>query len=257
MKKLLALLLAAVMCLSLVACGGETDAPSTNEGGVTDAPSTNEGNGNSSNAEKAIIGAWNMGEYDVFVFSEDGKVARGDEEYDWWYDKETERYFLSVNGVTLSFVIEEDENGRFFDVDGERLYYLENYDPEAMEAEKIAGIVEGKTELIVGNSYTSENGVTFTLDKAEITGEETECMFNLYFTYEGSLDLGQADYESFTHWSSFGLAHQTNGSEGNTHRHAGGFEEMADLEKDREEYGFLCFTINGAEYFVSIDTFFE
>ena len=69
MKKVISLLLALVMCLSLCACGGGTDTASTNEV-----------NGNSSSAEKAIIGAWNMGEYDVFVFSEDGKVARGDAE---------------------------------------------------------------------------------------------------------------------------------------------------------------------------------
>ena len=95
MKKTLSLILALAMCLSLCACGG-ADTPSTNE----------VNNNNSSNAEKAIIGAWNMGEYDVFVFSEDGKVARGEAQYDWWYDKETERYFLSVNGITLSFVID-------------------------------------------------------------------------------------------------------------------------------------------------------
>ena len=235
MKKAFSLILALVLCLSLCAC----DTPS--------------------GAEKAVIGAWIMdGEYDVFVFSEDGKVVvRETEEYDWWYDKDAGRYCISFYGLTYTFVIEENEKGRYFDVDGERLYYVENYDPEAMEAEKIASIKEGKTELIVGNSYTSENGVIFTFDKAEITGEETDCLFNPYFTHDGSLDLGQADYESFTHWSGFGLAHQPNGSEGSTHRYAGGFEEMANLQKDREKYGFLCFTIDGTEYFVSIDAFFE
>ena len=246
MKKALSLFLVLVMCLSLCACGGGADTPSTNE----------VNNNNSSNAEKAIIGAWNMGEYDVFVFSEDGKVARGDAQYDWWYDKETERYFLSVNGITLSFVIEEDENGRFFSVDGERLSYVEKYYPEAMEAEKIASIIEGKTELVVGNTYTTKDGIEFRFEKAEITGEETNCLFNLYFSYEGSLDVGQADYTSASHWSGFGLAKQDNGSEGNTRRFAGGFEDRASLEADSNRYGFLCFTINGEAYYVQIEAFF-
>lgn len=235
MKKLIAFLLVAVMCLSLVACDG-----------------------GKSSAEKEILGAWKReGNYDVLVFSDDGKITRGDEEMDWWYDKEAERYSLSYYGMTYTFVIEEDENGRFFAVDGMNYYYVENYNAEAMEAEKIASITEGKTELVVGNSYTSANGIAFTFDKAEITGEDTDCQFNLYLTYEGDLDVGQGDYESFTHWSGFGLGEQSNGSEGNTHRYTGGFEKMANLEKDREEYGFLCFTIDGAEYFVSIDAFFE
>ena len=234
MKKLIALLLTAVMCMSLAACGG-----------------------NGASAEKAMIGAWNMGEYDVFVFSEDGKVARGDEEYDWWYDKETERYFLSIDGITLSFVIEEDENGRFFDVDGERLYYFENYDPAALEAEYIVSLTEGKTELVVGNTYTTESGVEFTFEKAEIAGEDTDCKFNLYLTYEGYLDIEQGDYESFSGWHGFGWGRPADEEEGNTHRYIGPSMEMSRLEKDREKYGILSFTIEGTAYYVSINTFFE
>ena len=237
MKKLIALLLIGVLCLSLVACGDGAE---------------------EATAPKSILGAWKDAKsYDILVFSADGKITRGDETLDWWYDEGAERYGLSYYGLTYTFVIETDENGRFFAIEGVHYYYVENYNAEAMEAEKIASITEGKTELVVGNSYTSQNGIAFTFDRAEITGEDTDCMFNLYLIHEGSLDMGQADYESFTHWSRFGgLAHQPNGSEGTTHRYAGGFEEMADLQKDREEYGFLCFTIDGAEYYVSIKAFF-
>ena len=125
-----------------------------------------------------------------------------------------------------------------------------------MESEKIESIIEGKTKLVVGDTYTTKDGIKFTFEKAEITGENTDCMFNLYFSYEGSLDVGQADYTSASHWSGFGLAPQDNGSEGNTRRFAGGFEERASLEADRDRYGFLCFTINGEAYYVQIETFF-
>ena len=90
MKKTISLLLALVLCLSLCACD------------------------TLSGAEKAVIGAWIMdGEYDVFVFSEDGKVVvRETEEYDWWYDKDAGRYCISFYGLTYTFVIEENEKAR-------------------------------------------------------------------------------------------------------------------------------------------------
>ena len=260
MKKLLALLLAAVMCLSLAACGGGT--PNTNDNSDTQQSEQSGGENINNSTEKAVIGAWKAeGSNDVFVFSDDGKVTSGDEEYDWWYDKEAERYCLSLLGLTFSFAIEEDETGRFFEIANICYYYVENYDPEAMKAEyiqeQIASVTEGKTELIVGNSYTSENGVSFTFDKAEITGEETDCKFNLYFTHEGRLDWGVTHYKSSTGNPHFGFGEVKDGSEGNTHHYAGGYMEMANLEKDREEYGFLCLTIDGAEYYVSINAFFE
>lgn len=104
MKKALSLVLALVMCLSLCACG----------------------NGEKS-AKKAILGTWGIvGDAESMVFTEDGKATYGSDEYDWWYDKDTEKYFLSVYGITFSFVIEEDEYGRFFTADGEKFYYEEN-----------------------------------------------------------------------------------------------------------------------------------
>ena len=239
MKKIVSLLLVAVMCLSLAACGG-----------------------NGASAEKAMIGAWNKeGGYDVCLFSEDGKVARGSEQYEWWYDKEAERYSLSLYGLTYTFVIEEDENGRFFSVDGIRFYYVENYDPAAMEAEyiekQIATLTEGKTELVVGNTYTTENGVEFTFEKAEITGED-DCVFNLYLTSEEELRFSNEKYNSYGGWSGFGIGHQSEGNEGNTRRYAGCcFMSLSELETHKDKYGFLCFTIGETAYYVSISTFFE
>lgn len=238
MKKILALLLAAVMCLSLAACGG-----------------------NGASAEKAMIGAWNKeGGYDVCVFSDDGKVARGSEQYEWWYDKEAERYSMSVYGLTYTFAIEEDENGRFFAVDGIRYYYVENYDPAALEAEyiqnQIASLTEGKTELVVGNTYTTANGAEFTFEKAEITGE-TDCFFNMYITSEEQLRFSNESYYYFGGRSGFGIGFQE-GGEGNTRRYGGcSFNNLSALQSHKDKYGFLCFNIDGTSYYVPIDTFFE
>ena len=260
MKKAVSLILALVLCLSLCACGGGNDTHET-----TNAPTT-ESSDNSSNAEKAVLGAWIIdGEYDAFVFSEDGKVVvRETEEYDWWYDKEAERYSISFYGLTYTFVIEEDETGRYFDVDGERLYYVENYDPEAMEAEKITSIIEGKTELVVGKNYTTDDGVEFVFEKAELReskspwGDEILGSFTLYITYESELSISDEKYTTSGRNSSFGLGNQPQWKEGNTYCFSGGFEEMADLEADKDgDFGILSFTINGTAYYIRIETFFE
>lgn len=111
MKKALSLVLALVLCLSLCACS----------------------NGEKS-AKKAILGSWGIVGYsESMVFTEDGKATYGSDEYDWWYDKDTEKYFLSVYGITFTFVIEEDEYGRFFTADGENFYYVENNSREEID----------------------------------------------------------------------------------------------------------------------------
>ena len=77
MKKLLSLLLAAVMCLSLVACGGGNDTPSTNDDGGNNATHESE---NSTTvdyanefAELLCDGKWVMREGDDSLsFSKDG-----------------------------------------------------------------------------------------------------------------------------------------------------------------------------------------
>ena len=240
MKKVISLLLALVLCLSLAACGG-----------------------NGASAEKAIIGAWNKEDgYDVCVFSDDGKVARGSEQYEWWYDKEAERYSMSVYGLTYTFAIEEDENGRFFTIEGIHYYYVENYDPAAMDAEyiekQIATLTEGKTELVVGNTYTTANGAEFTFEKAEITGEADLCNFNLYITSEEEFgaDTG-ASYYYDGGWAGLAIVSQ-NGGEGNTRLYSGGiYQNLSTLQSHKAKYGFLCFKLGGTSYYVSIDAFFE
>lgn len=139
MKKALSLLLALVLCLSLCACGNDS---------ITEPSDTNPPTESGSRTEDAIVGAWNIGEgyYDVFLFYKDGTVKRGDEEYEWWYDKETEKYCFFALGISFTVVIEEDENGRFFNAGGERFSYIENYDPDFVPHTHVFGAWETVSE---------------------------------------------------------------------------------------------------------------
>ena len=112
MKKAISLLLALVMCLSLCACGG----------------------GNS--AEKAIIGEWKILDgSDVLIFNEDGTVDRNGEKLDWWYDSDGERYCISYFGMTFNFVIQTENDIRFFTIENVPYYHADDYD-KAIEANK-------------------------------------------------------------------------------------------------------------------------
>lgn len=246
MKKILVLILALVMVLSLTACSG-----------------------NSASKQNEIIGAWNPKDaFDVFVFSADGKVVRGiygSTQYDWWYDKDVERYFISMYGETYSFVIEEDENGRFINLGGAPLYYVENYDPEVMKAEKIASITEGKTELVVGDTYTSKSGVTFTLTKAEITYEENEGYLNAYFDSDGNMtlydiiDSSNATYKWLNgeNYAAFRYWYRDDEEDPINQNHiCAGIGRTADkIESDKEQFGYLLLNIDNGEYYISIDSF--
>lgn len=239
MKKTLSLLLALVMCLSLCACGSAN-----------------------TSAKKEIVGAWNAGGYDIFVFSEDGKVTRGDYQYDWWYDETAEKYCFSFNGFNLAVDIEEDENGKFFNAGGARFSYIENYDAESTKAEYIAEqvalLTKDKTELLPGNTYTTESGIVFAFEKAEIIEDEETTMLGLYISSEDSLYFNNESYDYMNGYARSGMMHLNNLSTETTVCYAYDlFGKTARFEKDCETYGILSFSIDGTPYYVSINTFFE
>lgn len=114
MKKLIALLLAAVMCLSLVACGG----------------------GNNASAEKAIVGEWKTLDGGVTTFNEDGTgTAPYGGAFSWKYDTETEWYMMSLEGMTFSCEIKNEDGIRFISIEGEKYYHADDYE-KAAEANK-------------------------------------------------------------------------------------------------------------------------
>lgn len=88
MKKIIALLLVAVMCLSMVACGG-----------------------GSSEAKKELVGQWkSIEEGDVIEFKEDGTGIWYEQSFEWDYEKADQKYSMTVIGMTVTFEI-VDENG--------------------------------------------------------------------------------------------------------------------------------------------------
>lgn len=87
-KKIIAILLVAVMCLSLVACGG-----------------------GSSDAEKALVGQWqSLGDGDIIEFKEGGTGVWYEQSFEWDYEKADQKYSMTVIGMTVTFEIVE-ENG--------------------------------------------------------------------------------------------------------------------------------------------------
>ena len=100
MKKLLALLLAVVLCLSLVAC--------------------------SSDKGKELVGSWKKGSW-IIVFHEDGTGLDPDGKgLTWHYNTEKELYvvtFLAHSEISFEITIETDDDGKeFITVKGVKYY---------------------------------------------------------------------------------------------------------------------------------------
>ena len=113
MKKIITLLLVAVMCLSFVACNSKSN------------------DGDTESARKEILGTWTtssdgtLADYTV-VFKEDGTGTINKKEIKWKYDNELSCYIV----VTASgemwpiFEISTDDNGaRYFKLTGAFFYF--------------------------------------------------------------------------------------------------------------------------------------
>ena len=117
MKKLIAMLLVAVMCLSFVACGNtEVNDASTND----------------SNKEKnEIIGTWVAAEDSMlagytFVFNEDCTGTIKGVETKWKYDRELSAYIIanaSGEVYCVFAIITDDSGARYFKISGVKFYF--------------------------------------------------------------------------------------------------------------------------------------
>lgn len=114
MKKLIALLLIVIMCLSLVACGNKADNESAN---ISNETNSTQMNNEKSETENAIVGTWSTadGASSVIINSDHTATSNdiGDiDEYKWKYDSELETYvfFSPHNNPTLFGVTIEKEN---------------------------------------------------------------------------------------------------------------------------------------------------
>ena len=107
MRRFIALLLLAVMCLSFVACGNE--------------------------AKKEIVGTWVTEDQDEsFAFNEDGSGTYDDGRYHedgirWKYDEELSRYILCCPYSEMYHIfVETDENGARYFTYGKTKYYYQD-----------------------------------------------------------------------------------------------------------------------------------
>ena len=100
-----ALLLAAVMCFSLVACGG------------------------SASAKKAIVGEWKTLSGSSMTFNEDGTgITPVGDDFDWRYDAEKDWYDVSYMGMSFSMIIKTENDIRYINVEGETFYHADDYE---------------------------------------------------------------------------------------------------------------------------------
>lgn len=135
MKKILALLLVAVMCLPLVACSNnDEEIKALNENiKVLEEKIENLEKDNSISADYVteILGTWETSEAGgiSYTFNADGTGTRNDKPIKWKYDSELSAYIIcessgQIVGITR---IETDEDGaRYFQHSIVKLYYKDN-----------------------------------------------------------------------------------------------------------------------------------
>jgi len=251
MKKIIALILALVLCFGLVACG-EPDVDSSK-----DDESTTAGNNNSDKLD--------------FLYQEWREVSRGIELS---FDKDGGCVFKGTNckyeyneslGVvsiyaasTLNLNVTKDGDVYTLTVGDTTFVPYANYEEyHAAYIEKyIEKMIEGKTELVAGNTYTTSNGTVFTFEKAELITEETQCRFSLYFICDKELQFYNTQYNSPRNMAGFGMTKQPN--DGKALKYVFGMAfNKAKVEEDLNDYGFLSFIIDDTEYYVSVDAFFN
>ena len=128
MKKIIALLIVAVMCLSFVACGNNADKENTGNNAETNNTQVSD---KKAEAEKAIVGIWVSADSgDSLTFEEDKNGKFTDERYfRWKYDEELNCYLLALYGWgTYPLTIKNDDGVDYirFDGKGDIFYRQEN-----------------------------------------------------------------------------------------------------------------------------------
>lgn len=134
MKKIIALLLVAVMCLSFVACGNNADKENTGNNAETNNTQVSD---KKAEAEKAILGTWERKVDNVtitFTFNSDNTCVwktdldeYKEEKYNWKYDEELDCYMLVTvknTPVTCGFIL--NENGNSYLSYGQDKYYRQD-----------------------------------------------------------------------------------------------------------------------------------
>ena len=144
MKKLIAILLLAVMCFALTACNNGEEVSALNEKISSLEEQLKSDSDNVENTSKEIVGEWKDCEH-VFDWTltilEDGTLIRttpSGKTYisAWKYDADLNRYIVNIesDGTLLCTQIYTAENGaRYIRLDGVRFYHIDDLDKVVTE----------------------------------------------------------------------------------------------------------------------------
>ena len=186
MKKIIALLLVAIMCFTFVACDNSKENKDTEDITRKRTDKTTE----------AIIGTWKSTSIYPFTFNEDktGTFFTGGKEHDftWAYNEDLKCYDVASSALhtTLNFFLKSEDNITYLECSSAKLYRDENFDDvlqeylnkcrEEMENDYNLG---NRTKIDFGKEYISDNcSVTFT----ELLVENNELNLYVEITNNGS-----------------------------------------------------------------------
>lgn len=204
MKKLIALLLAAIMCLSLCACGKDAE---DSQGGKNDGGSSSSASKEPTVKEEkefVICREWrNVKSGNSVVFKEDGNYTSGDSTFSYTYSAEKNAVWL--DGTKFDIVQQYGVYMLVFNED-EYLVGADNY--EAVHAIFVKNgreeIAASGTIVKVGDTNRLKCGAYFTLDKVELDKENT--IFYVYLTCKNGNDEGCTEFGSVKgNWTSLNL----------------------------------------------------
>ena len=256
MKKIISLILALILCLGLCACGSsnvESDG-ATNKQDDTATTDT---------VAQEYVGEWkanvlksHMGDVKtygvaVITLNADGTASYREKPATWEYKNGT--IHLAVTGGGVAVLGIEKEDGKTVLKFSEYTYYRAN---EFEKIDNMPALTEGRTELLVGDTYTTANGMAFTLNKAELITEETNYRFALYIASDKDFDIGSTQYYAANNFAGFTMMNQSRDGNVTCFQSAFSFDK-AKVKADAEDFGILHFAIDGTEYYLSVDAFFQ
>lgn len=246
MKRILCLVWMVLLCLSLCACGEST--------GSDDAASKN-----SDSAD--LRGEWRrISDGLTISFEDNGNCVYNGTACKYEYNqkletvsvyavytinlqvkKQGEMYTLTVqDSVFVPVAYYEDLHADYI-----RVYTEKNLPP----------LIEGRTELQVGKTYTTADGMSFTFEKAELLVAEDKCQFSVSFACEKDFDIGSAKYNSPRNTAGFTLVNYSR--DGKITQFISGIDlNKAKVEQDAADYGILSFSIGETKYYITAKTFF-
>ena len=254
MKKVLALILALVLCLGLVACGASSSGS------------------NGSGKHTFLYQEWRRTrDGKLLSFEKNGNCVLGDKEYKYEYNDELG--VISIyTAATMNLTVVQD--GDAYQLTGSGTFVpTETFRNEYMD-EAIASAVGAASELLIGHAYTTRGGVEFTLEKAELIEKGTEYFWSFTFVCDEELVIRESWYSSPSETAGhpifqFDLNDSSDGANTLNFISKKGLSRDKAIE-DAELYGVLSLTIGigdnhnddnlyeyGSDYYIVLETLFE